>query len=109
MFNICVSNEPIISSENILKLNYFLSEIEIEKNNKIYQINSIEEYFNIFDIGIQKNNLGIFHIFYKKENNVPNYKDCFEPILKYFKNKTHLRFANNIKYTIRKEKLVRIY
>jgi|688.fasta_scaffold511969_3 hypothetical protein len=110
MFNICVYNVPVISSKDYSRLNLFLSDIEVEKDGKIYLVNTLEEYLNIFNIGLQKNNLGVYHLFYKgNEESMSNYRDCFEPILKYFKDKVYLNFSNNIKFSIRKNKLVRVY
>lgn len=110
MFDLYNSEIPVINKENILKLNSYLLEIEIQFDNKVYQVDSVEEYFNLFNIGFQVNKLGIYHLFYKKNEEFKNYKTCFETISKYLTNGSHLFFNKdkNNHYTVRKNKLVRI-
>lgn len=110
MFDLYNSEIPVITKENILKLNSYLLEIEIQFDNKVYQVDSIEEYFNLFNIGFQSNQLGIFHLFYKKNEDFKDYKTCFESISKYLTNNSHLLFDKNRNnhYVIRKNKLVKI-
>jgi len=112
MFDICNYYFPVLTNKNIKNLNNFLLEIEVEREGKVKQLNSVEEYFNEFNVGFQKNENGIFHLFYKGTEDVMlDYKICFDTISNFLTNRSHLYFSKDKKvhFSVRKKKLVRIY
>lgn len=101
---------PFITKENLVKLNQYLSEVEINiDDNLVIAVNSASEYFNKFKIDLTLNDNGDVIKLYCRERT--NLKDILYTIIDYITPNVHFYDFDkeSIRYTIRKSNIVRVY